>query len=335
VQIDSGFFMNIALQEAWEYQLLTYPNPAVGAVVVKKGAIVGIGAHKSAGTSHAEVVALLNSYEKLSGKRVGFDKLDAIKAHNFLLNLPKEFFKDCEIYVTLEPCSHIGKTPSCANLIKELKLKKVYIGSLDPISSHSGGKELIKSAGIEVEYGVLQDRCDALIEPFNIWQKRAFVVFKLAQSANGQIGCGYISSKDSLSYVHKIRAVSTKLLIGGNTVRVDRPKLDCRFIEADAPDVYIYTKDNHIDKSIPLFSVANRDVSVGSNLDFLEQKGLVLVEGGEGMLKALQKKVDWLLIFQAPKLMANCLSYNITSKLQFVHTKQTSNDIIIWSRVLG
>jgi diaminohydroxyphosphoribosylaminopyrimidine deaminase/5-amino-6-(5-phosphoribosylamino)uracil reductase len=335
VQIDSEFFMNIALQEAWEYQLLTYPNPAVGAVVVKRGAIVGIGAHKSAGTSHAEVVALLNSYEKLSGKVVGFDKLDAIKAHNFLLNLPKEFFKDCEIYVTLEPCSHIGKTPSCANLIKELKLKKVYIGSLDPISSHSGGKELLKNAGIDVEYGILQNRCDALIEPFIIWQKRAFVVFKLAQSLNGDIGGGYISSKESLIHTHKIREVCSKLVIGGNTVRVDRPTLDCRFINAKAPDILIFSKKSDFDKTIPLFNVKNRSVEIGNNLEFLQKPGLILVEGGEGMLNSFKKYINWLLIYIAPKLTNKELSYNSSLDLQFLHIDRNSKDLIIWSRALG
>jgi diaminohydroxyphosphoribosylaminopyrimidine deaminase/5-amino-6-(5-phosphoribosylamino)uracil reductase len=335
VQIDNNFYMNLAIDKAWEYQLLTYPNPAVGAVVIKDGAILSIEAHKRAGSSHAEVLALIGAYEKLSGQKAKFNSLDANKAHNFLLSLPKDFFKGCEIYVTLEPCSHIGKTPSCASLIANLNLKKVYIGSIDPIKEHSGGFEMLKRAGIKVEFGIMQQECDALIEPFIIWQKRAFVVFKLAQSSNGEIGCGYISSKESLKHVHKIREVCTKLLIGGNTVRVDRPTLDCRFIDAKAPNIYIYSKDSNFDKTIPLFSVPKRDVDVGNSLDFLDKKGLVLVEGGEGMLKAMQKKIDWLLIFQAPKLMANCLSYNITTKLQFLHTKQTSNDLIIWSRVLG
>jgi len=326
--------MRLAFEAAFEYMFLTYPNPAVGAVVVKDGSILGIGAHQKAGTSHAEVIALVNAYEKLSNSKVEFDKLDARKAHKFLLN-NKDIFRNCEIYVTLEPCSHIGKTPSCATLIASLKLKKVYIGTLEPIATHSGGVEILKRANIEVESNILKDKCDILIEPFVIWQKRAFVLFKLAQSTNGQIGCGYISSKESLTHVHKIREACTKLLIGGNTVRVDKPTLDCRFINAKAPNVYIYSKSGNFDKNIPLFSVKNREVTIGSNLDFLQKPGFVLVEGGQAMLQSLQKKLDWLLIFQAPKLMANCLSYNITTNLQFLHTEQKSKDILIWSRILG
>jgi len=335
VQIDNSFYMNLAISKAWEYQLLTYPNPAVGAVVVKDGAILSIEAHKKAGTSHAEVLALISAYEKLSGQKAKFNSLDANKAHKFLLSLPKDFFKGCEIYVTLEPCSHIGKTPSCASLIANINLKKVYIGSIDPIKEHSGGIKMLKRAGIEVEFGIMQQECDALIEPFIIWQKRAFVVFKLAQSLNGDIGGGYISSKESLIHTHKIREVCTKLVIGGNTVRVDRPTLDCRFIDAKAPDIYIYSKDSNFDKTIPLFNVKNRSVEISNNLEFLKKPSLVLVEGGEGMLNSFKKYINWLLIYQAPKLTNKELSYNSNLNLQFLHVGKNSKDLIIWSRAVG
>ena len=332
--IDDKFFMQLAINEAYKYQLLTYPNPAVGAVVTKNGAILAIEAHKKAGSSHAEVIALLSAYEKLTNKSIDFDKNDAIKAHNFLLK-QKELFKDCEIYVTLEPCSHIGKTPSCANLIKELKLKRVIIGTLDPIKSHSGGLNLLKKSGIEVLSSILEQECKDLIEPFLIWQKRGFVLFKLAQSTNGQIGGGYISSKESLIHVHKLREVCSKLIIGGNTIRVDRPTLDCRFINKKAPDVIIYSKESSFDTSIPLFNIKSRKVEIRKDLNFLKERGFYLVEGGEGMLKAIKKYIDWMLIYQAPKLTSKQLSYNINSNLQFLHISRNSKDILIWSRFLG
>ena len=333
--IDSSFYMNLAINEAFKFQFLTYPNPAVGAVVVKNGAILSKEAHKRAGNSHAEVKALLKAYEAISGKKVTFNIENAQEAHKFLLNLPKGFFKECEIFVTLEPCSHVGKTPSCANLIANLELKKVYIGALDPINEHSGGIDILKNKGIEVETKVLEQECNNLIEPFKIWQSRGFVLFKLAQTTNGQIGGGYISSKESLTHVHKLREVATKLIIGGNTVRVDKPTLDCRFIDAKAPDIVIYSKERDFNKEIPLFSVPNREVEILDNLDFLKEKGFYLVEGGEGMLNALKNRIDWLLIFQAPKLTSNQLSYNINSNLQFLHIDRNSKDILIWSRFLG
>ena len=115
-------YMQLALDEAWKYQGLTYPNPAVGAVVTLDGKLLAIEAHQKAGTSHAEVLALLSAYKRLTEKTIDFDPLDSHKAHQFLLNLPKDFFSACTIYVTLEPCSHKGKTPSCASLLRALKL---------------------------------------------------------------------------------------------------------------------------------------------------------------------------------------------------------------------
>ncbi len=327
-------YLQLAIEEAYKYQLLTYPNPAVGAVVVKDGAVVAIEAHQRAGTSHAEVLALLSAYESISGKTVSFDRFNASLVHEFLLSLEAGFFSDCTIYVTLEPCSHIGKTPSCATLIERLGLKKVVIGILDPIERHGGGAKRLERAGIEVEI-VESKAAKDLIEPFLIWQNRAFVVFKLAQSLNGQISGGYISSQESLELVHKIRAVATKLLIGGSTVRIDRPRLDCRFTGDRAADIYIYSKESAFDSDIPLFSVPNRDVEIGSSLEFLEKPGLVLVEGGEGLLQALKSRFDWLLLFVAPKMLAGELNYSVQSELEFLHIDKNSRDLIIWSRFIS
>ncbi len=330
--MNDDFFMDLAYKEAFKYMLLTYPNPSVGAVVVKDGKVLSIQAHKKAGLAHAEVNALIEAYNTLTSSSIDFNE-DATKSYNFLLSLPKDFFKDCEIYVTLEPCSHIGKTPSCAMLLKEIKLKRVIIGSIDPIKSHSGGIQILKKV-LDVDIGILKDKCNILIEPFKIWQNRGFVLFKLAQTTNGRIGGGYISSKESLIHTHKLREVCTKLVIGGNTVRVDRPTLDCRFIGGKAPDIIIYSNNNKFDKNIPLFKVPNRDIKICNNLNFLNKKGFYLIEGGEGMLKALQKKIDWMLIYQAPKLNCNQISYNIDSSLQFLHIEQ-SKDLKIWSRFSG
>jgi len=327
--------MQLALNEAYRYQFLTYPNPAVGAVVVKSGAILSIEAHSKAGCSHAEVKAILKAYETIKSKKVDIDINNAKLVHNFLLNLPKGFFKECEIFVTLEPCSHIGKTPSCANLIASLGLKKVYIGALDPIKEHSGGIDILKNQGIKVETKVLEQECNNLLEPFKIWRSRGFVLFKLAQTTNGQIGGGYISSKESLEHVHKLREVCTKLVVGGNTVRVDKPTLDCRFIDAKATDIVIYSKKRDFNKDIPLFSVLDREVEILDNLNFLNKKGFYLVEGGEGMLNALKNRIDWMLIFQTPKLTSGQLSYNISSNLQFLHIDRNKKDILIWSRFIG
>ena len=329
--MNDEFYMQLALDKAWEFQGLTYPNPSVGAVVVMGGAILSIEAHKKSGTSHAEVLALLSAYEKLSKKSINFDATDAKQAHIFLLSLPENFFSKCTIYVTLEPCSHQGKTPSCATLLQTLQLEKIVIGTKDTIAGHTDGAKLLNN----VTFGVLEQKCVHLLEPFMIWQKRAFVLFKLAQTSNGRIGGGYLSSKVSLHHVHQLREVCDTLLVGGNTVRVDRPTLDCRFTKGDAPNVRIYTKKDNFDREIPLFNVENRLIEMTSDLNFLESPSFVLVEGGEGMLSALKDKIDWLLLYQTPKLSENNLTYNITMDLEFLHQSKKDVDLMIWSRNIG
>jgi len=329
--MNDRFYMQLALDEAWKYQLLTYPNPAVGAVVVRNGAILSVEAHQKAGTSHAEVLALLSAFETLSGTEIDFNRFDAQKAHDFLLSLPQGFFSECIIYVTLEPCSHKGKTPSCASLLSRLNLQRTVIGLQDPIEGHNGGAEALKNVTI----GVLESACRDLLEPFLIWQQKAFVLFKLAQTTNGRIGGGYLSSQESLFHVHQLRGKCSRLLIGGNTVREDRPTLDCRFTKTEAPDVTIYSRAGNFDMKIPLFSVKGREVSITDDLSFLDIPSFVLVEGGEGMLKALQDRIDWLLIYQTPKLSTNQLSYNIDMNLTFLHTVNKGVDMMIWSRQRG
>jgi len=329
------FFMKLAIDRAWEYQLLTYPNPAVGALVVLNGKILAVEAHTKAGTSHAEVLALLRAYEEISGKRVDFDRFDANLAHEFLLSLPKNFFSNCEIYVTLEPCSHIGKTPSCATLLSRLKLKRVVVGTLDPINAHSGGVKLLRSVGIEIKIGVLEKEAKDLIEPFLIWQNRAFILFKIAQTSNGKIGGGYLSSKESLVHVHKIRSIVSWLIIGGNTIREDRPTLDCRFIKKNPPDISILSKRSlgEFDKNIPLFKIKNRKVEI-LNSDIFKKPSLILVEGGEGTIRALKDRFDWILQYQTPKLSSNPLCYSVDLDLEFLHQRKIGVDLALWSRVV-
>jgi len=324
--------MQLALDKAWEYQLLTYPNPAVGAVVVYRGRIVSIEAHRKAGTSHAEVLALLSAWETISGTQIDFDRFDADAAHHFLLSLPRRLFSECTLYVTLEPCSHEGKTPSCASLLSNLSPARVVIATLDPIVLHSGGTEMLKQAGIKIDLNVKETEAKHLLEPFVIWQKQAFVLFKLAQTMNGRIGGGYLSSHSSLEHVHKLRSVCDRLLIGGSTVRIDRPRLDCRFTGGLAPDITIYSRELQFDRTIPLFGVEEREVAVSRDLDFLQKPSFVLVEGGEGMLQALSERIDWYLFYQTPKLSSHNLTYNIDKDLTFLHSEKKGIDMMIWSR---
>ena len=330
----NDIYMQQALKEAWKYQLRTYPNPAVGCLVLFNNEIVALEAHQKAGTSHAEVLALLKAYEAISKKSITFDRFDSHKAHEFLYSLVDGFFADCTLFVTLEPCSHVGQTPSCASLVGHIKPKKVLIATLDPISGHDGGVKRLEEQDIEVEVGVCQKEALELLEPFLIWQKRAFVLFKIAQTSNGKIGGGYLSCRESFTHVHQLRSVCSQMVMGGNTVRVDRPTLDCRFTGDDAPDIVIYSKEDVFDRDIPLFDVKNREVTVSDRLDFWDKPSFILVEGGGGMINAVKDKIDWLLQYQTPKISCDNSNYEVDMELKFLFQEKKGIDLILWSKII-
>ena len=296
--------MNQAIKKAWKYQFLTYPNPAVGACIVKDDEVLSVEAHQEAGQAHAEVLALKSAYLKL----IPHSKLKNINSskeiHEYLIQNHNKIFENCEIYVTLEPCNHIGKTPSCAMLLKELKLKKVYIGTLDSNDEATGGLSTLKNIGIEVE--VLNDvRCKQLLEPFTIWQKEKFRFFKLAIREDGTCDGGYITTQDSLKLVHQIRTKLELMIIGGNTVRIDRPTLDARFAsENKASDILIYSKQKNFDKKITLFDVPNRKVTISDDINSIKSN-FTMIEGGLSLLQTLKNDIDMLMLFISHKNKAN------------------------------
>jgi len=293
--------MQQAIDIAWRYQLLTYPNPAVGACVVRDNQILSVEAHKTAGLPHAEVNALKTAYLTEYPDSHLKDLEESFEIHNFLIHNHNNFFKTCEIFVTLEPCNHIGRTPACANLLKEVGFKKVTVGSLDPNNIASGGCETLQKSGIEVEVGVLKEKCDDLLFPFLQWHNEKFRFFKLAIREDGSCDGGYITSQDSLNLVHQIRTKLDLLIIGGNTVRIDRPTLDSRFVEnGKASDVLILSKQKEFDTTIPLFQVPNRKVFISDNLEKFDVK-FSMIEGGYHLLEILQKKIHFLILFVSHK----------------------------------
>ena len=148
--VDS-FYLNLAVQKAWNYQCQTLPNPAVGAVALDEtGAILSIQAHKEAGQPHAEVLALQESDYRLSNDSSILKFTESKDIHDSLIQNGKTLFKGISLYVTLEPCTHMGKTPSCAKLLQTLEVKRVIIGAKDCNEIASGGADSLKNAGIEV-----------------------------------------------------------------------------------------------------------------------------------------------------------------------------------------
>jgi len=323
--------MQAAIEEAWKYQLLTYPNPAVGAAIVKNGRLLSIEAHKAAGKPHAEVEAAKEAYYLLTGDEKIRSIEDPLHLHNYLTTHAGELFVDATIYITLEPCFHYGKTPPCTFLIRDLRFKRVVVALPDPNPKATGGIDYLRQHGIQVDVGVCKEEARDLLEPFVKWSQGRFVLFKLAQHLNGGITGGTISSLASREFVHKIRSKIDLLAIGGATVRIDRPRLDARLVGGPAPDLLIYSKEQKFNKKIPLFSVKDRKIYIEDSLEKIMKHKFVMIEGGEGMLKATRGIVDWYLWFVAPTLSKE-ENYKIEKKVTFLKSVKIDKDIMIWSR---
>lgn len=331
MKIDDNFFMKLAIDEAWKYQLLTYPNPAVGCVVVKGDSeILAIEAHKEAGLAHAEVNALKAAYLKLLPNSPLKAINNPFDVHTFLIDNHDNIFNDCTIYVTLEPCNHVGKTPACTNLIKELSPKRVVVSIKDINETASGGITILKEHGVDVDVGCMEKDGYNLLFPFIKWQSSSFIFYKMAQTLNGSID-GQISSNQARAYVHTLRDKIDLMVVGGNTVRCDKPTLDARFIAGRAPNIFIYSKNRVFDSNIPLFRVPNRDVVISNDLFKLLDFNFIMVEGVYNLLDSLKEKIDYIVLLISPKIRngVNALN-NIDMDFEIVHENYVGEEKIVF-----
>ena len=195
----------------------TSPNPLVGAVIVKDGRIIGEGYHEVYGGPHAEVNAFRNAKEDVNG---------------------------ATMYVTLEPCSHYGKTPPCANAIVEKEISKVIIGMMDPNPMVAGrGIKILQDNGIQVITCILEDEVKKLNEIFikYITTKRPFGILKTAMTLDGKIATSsgdsmWITNEASRNYVHEIRHRVSGIMVGVGTILSDNPKLTTRLHNKEGKD---------------------------------------------------------------------------------------------------
>jgi diaminohydroxyphosphoribosylaminopyrimidine deaminase/5-amino-6-(5-phosphoribosylamino)uracil reductase len=330
------FYMQHAFDAAWQFQLLTFPNPAVGAVCIgSSGEILSVGAHKYAGGPHAEVYALRDAYGVLSGDKSIQNSENSHEIHDYLVKNHHGIFTTISMAVTLEPCAHSGKTPSCANLIVSLGIKKLFIACADINPIASNGRHQLESMDVECVFGVLEEKGQQLLEPFLKWQEKSFVFFKWAQRLDGTIDNGTISSQSSRRHVHALRNVCDLIVIGGNTVRTDRPILDARLVDGHAPDVLIYSKSEDFDRTIPLFSVSDRRVFIENSLERLDQYSLVMIEGGASMMSAVREVCDWYGCYIAPKIGHGSVSMGVAQEdFEVMHAKIDDN-ILLWMRKKG
>ncbi|MEA3228685.1 MAG: bifunctional diaminohydroxyphosphoribosylaminopyrimidine deaminase/5-amino-6-(5-phosphoribosylamino)uracil reductase RibD [Campylobacterota bacterium] len=331
--IDNNFYMGLALKEAWKYQGLTYPNPAVGCTIVgENGEILAVEAHHKAGEPHAEVNALKSAYYKLTDDSYILALTDSSDIHSHLLANHNNIFHNCTLYTTLEPCSHFGKTPSCAWLISDLGIKEVYVGSNDTNPEAEAGNMILVKNDCTVYSESLKNECDILLEPFNLWQKNSFVFFKWAQRLDGTTDNGIVSSKESRKNVHAMRDVCDLLVIGGNSVREDRPTLDARLVDGKAPDILIYSRCNDFDKTIPLFYVEGREVYIEDNFSRLSQYKNIMIEGTSNMFALTRDITDFYLCYVAPTFGGKNGFESLDESLEILNIEKNREDIIMWMK---
>ncbi len=238
--MDYEELMKRALQLALNGTGYVSPNPRVGAVISRDGEIIGEGWHQYYGGSHAEVEAIKNS--------------------------PTDDFTDCTLAVNLEPCSHHGKTPPCADLIIEKNFKAVVIGMEDPNPEVAGsGIRKLQDAGIEVITGVLKNDCRWINRFFSkhITTGMPFVLAKIAQSLDGCIASSggdskWITSEESRKRVHKLRAELDCVLIGRKTASKDNPSLTVRMVKGRNPRRIIMDTQLSLPLSLKVFTDEER-----------------------------------------------------------------------------
>ena len=278
------------------------PNPMVGCVIVYKGKIIGEGFHEQYGSAHAEVNAI-----------------NSIKKNNLHL------LRDSTLYVTLEPCSHFGKTPPCADLIIRKKIKYVVIGTIDPNPLVSGrGLQKLVSSGCDVKVGVLDAECKELNKRFFTFfeKKRPYIILKWAQTADRFIGMKNeklkITNEKSNTLVHRWRSEEMAIMVGTNTALIDDPELTVRKVKGKNPirividrNLKIPSSFHLMDGSVQTIVFTEKKKVTKQNIEFVKldfKKNVLnqilnelysrkiqslIVEGGAQLLNSFLEKDLW------------------------------------------
>lgn len=303
-----------ALQLALRGAGHTRPNPMVGAVLVKDGRIIGEGWHKQYGGPHAEVNAFASATEDPEG---------------------------ATLYVSLEPCSHYGKTPPCADLIIRKKVARVVAALEDPNPLVSGrGFRKLRANGIRVTVGVLAEEARHINDVFLTYatRKRPFVLYKAAMSLDGKIACHtgasqWISSEKSREEVQRLRGILSGIMVGAGTVIADNPRLTCRMEEYENPARIIVDGTLRVPLESRIFHEPGRNIILTTSEASLEKKkalenlGVELIEAdseepGKVDLKSAMlalgiKGIDGILLEGGPTLAVSALEAGIIDAVRF------------------
>ena len=281
-------FMQRALELAVCGNMYVAPNPMVGCVIVNDGKIIGEGYHHCYGQAHAEVNAIAQ-----------------VKDENLL--------KTSTLYVTLEPCSHFGKTPPCADLIIKKQIPKVVVAVLDSNPKVAGnGIKKLREAGIEVEVGLMEQEARHLNKRFFTYhqQHRPYIILKWAQTQDGYMDCNqrgathrheYWITNDELRYkVHQWRAEEQAIFCGANTLLNDNPQLNVRMVEGKNPIRMTYLNDSisddkhFLDGSQPSWIFTSKNIPHHKNVEYFSVSEEHWVQD---MLKVLyERKIQSIII---------------------------------------
>lgn len=321
------------------------PNPLVGAVLVKNGKMIGQGWHKKFGEAHAEVNAIQNAKENVSGST---------------------------LYCNLEPCCHTNKqTPPCVPLIIRKKIKKVVISNPDPNKNVNGkGIKQLRDAGIEVITGILEDEGKALNKFYfkYVLKKIPYITLKIAQSIDGKISLSnkeqtWLTGTESVKYVHKLRNEYDAVLVGANTINVDNPLLTVRKVRGrnpfrividgslslpiksrilnatDPEKTWVFTSSSSNSKKIiqleklgvrvyKIRTSAKNEIDLLNVLKILAKNKIasVLVEGGQKIFSQFlnQNLFDEIIILQSPKFLGSGINAFDNIKLKQLEIKEIS-----------
>lgn len=282
------FYMQRCLQLAALGLGKTSPNPMVGAVIVHNGKIIGEGYHHQCGQAHAEVNAI-NSVKNM------------------------ELLKESTLYVNLEPCSHFGKTPPCADAIIRYGIPKVVIGSIDYHDKVNGaGVRKLREAGVEVVENVCEADCEDLNKRFFTFhqKQRPYIILKWAQTRDGFMDIDRSSSETTTYWitnpalkvlVHKWRSEEDAILVGYNTMRNDRPQLTTREYPGKDPQRFVMQRGTDIISELPYTPLSDNAKEAIQQLYNLKIQS-VIIEGGK---KTLEKFLEIGLWDEARILVGN------------------------------
>lgn len=288
------------------------PNPMVGAVLVYKDRIIGEGYHQQYGQAHAEV-----------------NCINAVKEDD------KEYISRSAMYVSLEPCTHFGKTPPCADLIIQHKIPKVIIGCRDPFKEVDGkGIEKLKEAGIDVQTGILEKECRELNKRFFTFytQHRPYIILKWAQTADRKIANGterlLISNELSNRLVHKWRSEEAAILVGTNTALADDPSLTTRLWNGPSPVRLVIDMSLRLPSSLKVFNQETRTI-VFNTIKHEEDDNMLYYQVTEDVslvhqvLNALyQLKIQSVLIEGGARLLQSFMDEGMWDEIRMITNRQ-------------